>query len=285
VDTDVAALQAEIAAYSADFRARTAALAEENAGLRSALDEADMLIGRRNLGEVYLSRVDDTPGSGTVFTLTNRGDGPALSAVAESGVGLLAHELQLAPADAAGPPSSGEHEVGEVYADRAAEVYLCVAAGTPGVWRRLVKAGPGYNHLHETETYGIGFAGSVYLLDRPYRVFDSRPGSGAPLGGGGRVVNGYRWIPVYDARPRHGGPGVPRGSVGVLLTLAVTGTVGGGHMTINSYGNPSTSVLNWSGNGQTIATTTWQGLTEGGDVHVGVRGSAHVIVDAIGYAR
>jgi hypothetical protein len=48
--------------------------------------------------------------------------------------------LRLVPASTQGPPgpTSGAHEVGELFVDREGTLFFCKASGTPGTWARIV---------------------------------------------------------------------------------------------------------------------------------------------------
>jgi hypothetical protein len=47
-------------------------------------------------------------------------------------------QLHLRPGTSVGRPTTGEHEKGEIFIDRDATLFVCVADGTPGTWRRIV---------------------------------------------------------------------------------------------------------------------------------------------------
>jgi hypothetical protein len=90
---------------------------------------------------------------------------------------------------AAGAPTTGSHIKGESVRDLNGDLYLCVADGSPGTWKKVaaIPAGkPG---------------GALVFLPKPFRIFDTRPGvAGCPID-----------------------PGVPMPSASVT-TLQVTGT-------------------------------------------------------------
>ncbi len=46
-------------------------------------------------------------------------------------------QLFLKPAGRAGKPTSGSHSKGELYMDSTAKLFVCVADGTPGTWRKV----------------------------------------------------------------------------------------------------------------------------------------------------
>jgi hypothetical protein len=51
--------------------------------------------------------------------------------------GTLSSTFQITPGTVPGPPTTGAHDVGEVYTDSTGQRYLCVASGTPGSWCTL----------------------------------------------------------------------------------------------------------------------------------------------------
>src|SRR5262249_24419897 len=46
--------------------------------------------------------------------------------------------LRLDPGQAAGAPTSGAHQRGELYVDSVGHLFLCLADGTPGTWREVM---------------------------------------------------------------------------------------------------------------------------------------------------
>lgn len=46
-------------------------------------------------------------------------------------------QLRLVPGSAAGKPTSGTHVKGELYMDSAARLFVCVANGSPGTWKKV----------------------------------------------------------------------------------------------------------------------------------------------------
>ena len=49
-------------------------------------------------------------------------------------------QLRLKPASTAGKPTSGSHSIGEIYMDSRATLFVCVADGSPGTWKKLAFA-------------------------------------------------------------------------------------------------------------------------------------------------
>lgn len=182
-------------------------------------------------------------------------------------------------------PTSGAHTVGEVRVDAGGEVVVCTQAGSPGRWRRVIKANESYdNGIAGTE----GWAGAIHLMELPYRMFDSRPDRPPPQGGAGKLEPGVDEdvrITLLGA-PGNGGHVVPGGAVGVLCTITVTETEGSGWVKAFPTGiaAPNTSVLNWWDDGQTLATTTIVRIGEEGDVTLRLGSNrAHVLLDIVGF--
>ena len=62
--------------------------------------------------------------------------------------------MRLVPHAGTGPPTTGTHQIGELYTDLhslASDVYFCSLGGTPGTWTKLnnqsVSGGVGLNLL------------------------------------------------------------------------------------------------------------------------------------------
>jgi hypothetical protein len=47
-------------------------------------------------------------------------------------------QLSLVPGTTVGKPTTGQHSKGEIFMDRDGTLFVCVADGTPGTWRRVV---------------------------------------------------------------------------------------------------------------------------------------------------
>jgi hypothetical protein len=72
---------------------------------------------------------------------TNGGPGPAVVAASASGIGGsfrgLVAAVRLVPQRAAGHPTTGKHQRGELLVDSAGRPWLCTKGGTPGTWRQI----------------------------------------------------------------------------------------------------------------------------------------------------
>ncbi|WP_411150853.1 protease pro-enzyme activation domain-containing protein [Streptomyces sp. A30] len=127
-------------------------------------------------------------------------------------------------------------------------------------------------------------ASTFHPLSSPKRLLDTRNGTGwglssipstKPLVAGGTA-------PVRI----EGAGGIPSSGVtGVVLNLTVTGTTGAGSLIAWADGTakPSTSNLNWTGAGQTIAASSTVMVAGDGVVDLYTSSTTHLIADVQGY--
>ncbi|WP_027344014.1 hypothetical protein [Hamadaea tsunoensis] len=205
--------------------------------------------------------------------------------VTGTGVGLEVSggqaPLHLVPHNTEGPPTTGTHQVGELVVDNRGLLFACTGAGTPGEWRQIMFGGGAY----WPGVADIAYTTSTVLLDTPYRRWDSRTGQ-QPYNWGGTYpywgkLKAGSWIEldVAQAAPNV----VPPGARGIVTTVTVTDTVGSGWgavVPLDRDGVPGTSTVNWTGSGQTIATTT---MVFGRGVRFYAANGTHLIVDILGY--
>ncbi len=213
------------------------------------------------------------------FVGYNTTTGAAIVGQGTDGFGVVAAStrgpaLRVYP-EMAGIPPGDAHTVGSVAMLTSGELWVCVAAGTPGTWRML--ASPAST--------------GAYVPIAPVRVYDSRlltPDRGARV-----FQNGNRVISVRDSRDPITGAVrdaniVPQGTVAVTVNLTVADVTGAGYLGV-SLGNALTftsSVINWNGDGQNLANGLTLPLDVNREIKVWARnGSAHVIVDVTGYFR
>jgi len=177
-------------------------------------------------------------------------------------------QLQLAGNPAA-PLDAGEARVaGEVVLDVHRDLWLCVASGTPGTWRRL--AGP-------------TSAGALTVLASTTRIYDSRPGSQPPTGTKTKFQSG-------DVRPlaaTGNSSGVPANAQAVMISATATNTNPGGFFSFYKTGIafPGNSNLNWGLANSTVAVTTVVACGTGATFNARMQGSggADLVIDVIGY--
>jgi hypothetical protein len=205
--------------------------------------------------------------------------GRALFAEASAGVGGQfkggAAALQLLIGNATPPPArGGTYDVGTIDIDDFGDVWLCVAAGTPGAWRKLS---------------GLGTAGALHAID-PVRVFDSRAQvfGAAPFG-----PNSSRIVSVADGRNAAGAVtaanAVPVGATAVAFNVTVSAPDGPNYLAVTSgdASGFSTSTINFPG-GFDAANGSIVRLDGARQIRIfcgDQPGSTHVIVDVVGYYR
>lgn len=265
------------------------------AGAASAATGSSLLLGWNQAAAnmTYLQCGSGTPGVGSPLTTERtllwgdnrtspqanangiRGDGKGAEGIGlwgnsdYGGIGVLGGggigvqavgsraALMLQPSGTAPRGRGDAHARGEVVHDSSGDVWMCVAAGTPGTWRKL--AGP-------------SASGAFHVLDSAVRAYDSRSGDGKLTGGGQRTITLT---------------GVPAGSSAATVSLTVTATTGSGYLGLFKDGvaYPGNSNLNWYAAGQTLAVTTVSAVSTSSRIVVraGGSGATHVIVDVIGY--
>ena len=188
------------------------------------------------------------------------------------GSGRLHQQVRSQPGS---PPAAGfGYWAGEQIRDANGEMWLCVEQGNPGTWRRVATVREGFK------------GGSVNILPKPIRLYDSRTG-GAP-----RVMAGAT-VDVQVIGVVVGGVSVPAGAVGVIGNVTVVSTVGpSGFLTLFPQGSPPSPVtasINWFGANQILNTAALVGLnTANGKIGIGngLGGGSqatHVVFDASGF--
>lgn len=181
-------------------------------------------------------------------------------------------------ATAAGAPATGAHVKGEMVRDTAGDLYLCVADGTPGTWRKAAALHPAY----------AAAGGTINLLAKPIRLFDSRGTDPmVPINHGGVKVAAGEQVTVQVAGTTAQGITVPAGAVAVLGNLTVTRVDGAGWATVWPSGPvPSTSSINYTTAhaSAAVANAFVCGLSSGGTLMVAcAQSAAHVILDITGF--
>jgi hypothetical protein len=183
--------------------------------------------------------------------------GNSNSGIGGSFTGGLA-PLALGLSGAVGAPSSGSHVAGEIYADAAASLFVCVQSGTPGIW----------NQLGSTK-------GQIVMLPAPIRVLDTRP----------TLWGGYTFHDVQVTAVDVGGIAVPSGVAAMIGNVTVTETIGSGHLRLYPQGAPvpNASSINFVGS-QTVANGVIVALGGSGQITIYVVGGAvKAILDVAGY--
>lgn len=254
--------------------AATAAAAAVVGGSALALAGADPAEAAQGIftGNPGVSGVADPDYATGVYGGSSSGSG--VSGQSSSGPGVVATtnsgvHLRLAGSPVPPEGSSGYHMAGDLVRDNGNDLWLCVAGGTPGLFRRL--AGP-------------STAGALVVLPKPVRVYDSRPpfppflGVKAPLAAG----------TSRSCDLKVASSGVPGSAVAAVINLVATGTTGaqGGFLAVYSANQMwgGTSNINWSGPGQNVAVTTLTSVSNGVCTLL-ANAATDVVVDVIGYYR
>jgi hypothetical protein len=194
--------------------------------------------------------------------------GVGLYAESSFGVGLFAHggrsPILLDPhANKVGAPTTGSHEKGEVWVDVFGRHFLCIADGTPGTWVR-----PGLNPV------------------APYRVCDTRAGTGTPYSTGTRLGPGGTLLITIAGSLVPPAPSIPEGATAIVANLTVTGGTATSYLTAypaDLVTPPTASNINFSA-GQTIANQVTVALSPDGDIKIrNFAGNVHVILDLAGF--
>lgn len=165
------------------------------------------------------------------------------------------------------------HQQGEITVDASGNLYYCITAGTPGVWRSL--AGP-------------NSTGSSHLLASPQRVVDTLNPGGAG-GYNGAITNGTKAFTIAGVS---GIPGNATAVFGNVSAFAPNFSSGGsftstGALTVfpasaDGAAAPAATTLNFSAPQTVISNSFTSGLLNG-KVGVFVYQSARVTVDIVGY--
>lgn len=270
------ALTTERTMFWADNRLSTLAIA---VGIRGDGRESGTgLDGYGGTGVRGTGTTDGVAGSGP-FGVRGTGAQVGVVGIGSGGGGLGVGAsgpraaLLLTSGTGSQPPNRTDaHVAGEIDIDANGDVWLCVAAGSPGQWRKL--GGP-------------TTAGAMHAID-PVRVFDSRwTGNTRLTTGASKVVSvadGHDSAGVINAVNS-----VPVGATAIAYNLTVTETTGAGFLSVtpgSATGFVSSSI-NWSGDGQNLANgliVALDGLRQI-KVFCGGGGSTHYIVDVTGYFR
>lgn len=156
---------------------------------------------------------------------------------------------------------------GSIVADENQDVWYAVSSGTDADFRKMT---------------GPDVAGSLHVLDSPVRVYDSRPGEGPDVGAQTKISNGEERVVGMGV---WWGAGAPARTRAVLVNLTVTQTSAAGWIAAfkNGVAWGGASNLNWSAANQTMANMAVVNVDTARRITVRAAGSAHVIVDVVGY--
>ncbi len=214
------------------------------------------------------SGVRGTAGAGGIGV---HGTGGSCGVLAQ-GSGSVA--ARFVSAGASGPPTGGSNSIGMVSAPADGSLWVCVEAGTPGVWRQVASKA----------------AAGAFVPITPARVFDSRYLTPVgPLASGANRTVSVATAYLPDSTTVAIGNVVPAGSTAVAVNLTITDTTGAGYLFL-APGNATAvtaSSINWTAPGTTVANALVVPLDTARQLKAfaGGGGSAHFLLDVSGYYR
>lgn len=202
---------------------------------------------------------------GTVGVEASGGSGPGVTA--DSAFAQLRLVRSLGRAAPTGDAVA--HEPGDLVEDASGALWLCVAAGTPGAWRKI--AGP-------------STAGAFHVLPAPVRVYDSRPGT-SPSQGPKTPLSG-NLARAIDCTVNNSK--VPVGATAVSLTvLLVNAAQANGNLTIwaNGAARPAANTAVWGTGSGRYTTTTICALDAAAKIQASASTTTDLVLDVVGYYR
>jgi hypothetical protein len=251
------ALGAGVLAVGDTFGPRAAqAAAGGNMILGQSNDAGTALTGlgsTNSFATLEVGNTSTTASGDEPFAITAGSPGTAVDAsggvYGVKAIGDLAPLLLNPSFSVVGPPTAGQHAVGEVFVDKNGGLFQCVGAGTPGTWVRV-----GFNPLN------------------PVRILDTRNTS--PIG------------PDSSINLAVGGSfGVPTPASAIVVNATVTQGTAPSFLTIYPEGTtrPLASNLNWVA-GQTIPNLVTVKLGTGGGITIyNFQGTVDVVLDLAGF--
>ncbi len=221
-----------------------------------------------------------TGASGTaIYGISGSGNtGTGVCGQSDSGWGVYAYSLSGVALAAAGTgrifqtlsgftgaPTSGYNFKGEQIRDSKGDLYLCIAEGTPGTWRKVAAGIP-------------GVSGAINFLANPIRLLDTR--TSFPYVAGSTHALQVTGVSI-------GGISVPIGAVGVVGNVTVVRASASGDLRLYPGSTaPDTSSINFAA-GQIVANGVTVGLNGSGQLNIKVDmptgANVNVLFDASGY--
>jgi hypothetical protein len=196
--------------------------------------------------------------------------GVGVQAISHSGIAL---ELGIPPvagrsrmwqhvSSFVGAPTSGAFNQGEQIRDGYGDLYLCVASGSPGTWKKVAA-------IPSTAT-----GGASVLFGTPYRIFDTRDLTGVPFNNGAgnnpMTPSQIKTLQITGiADPNDSSIVVPSGAAGIIGNLIAIAPSGEGFLGIQpSTGNPNSRAwVNYEAN-VTIDNAVLVGLSANGKIDI-----------------
>ncbi len=206
-----------------------------------------------------------TTGSGTAGTF---------SSSTGKGVSIRADHAQLELRPTTGTrvaptADATAHVIGELIRDGAGDLWLCVATGVPGTWRKLG---------------GTATAGALHVLGTPVRIYDSRAGTTPAVGLKKPFTGGE--ARTLDCTVNSSG--VPADAIAVQVTcFVVNAAAGSANFTVWACGKskPAANSLVWGGDSGRASTLAISALGTGAKIQVSPSVAADVAVDVVGFYR
>ena len=164
-----------------------------------------------------------------------------------------------------GPPSSGQHFFNEIYMDGDSVLWICVASGTPGTWRKV---------------HSSAFSNYLEFIT-PVRVMNTLDGTNHPAGAGPLTGNPSSPFTVDISGA------LPSGAEAMYASVTAVPESTGGWVTAWESGAwPGVANLTWQ-NGQNITNLSLVGLTASETFQLTLQNnrSAHVVIDALAVVR
>lgn len=207
-------------------------------------------------------------GSGVAVQATSE-QGPAIASESLDGV-----TLRLQPADRVGPPTDPiSYLDGALSVDQNGDLWVCVAAGAPGTWTRL---------LREDDTRGRT------IPITPIRVLDTRAAGGRPSGAPavpGQIhgpINGGQVVTLDLA----GIDAIPASASGLIGTASVLTPSSDGYVRLLPSGAAvPASTVNYT-KAARVSTGFTSGLGPGGlsaVAPIGASATYHLVIDIAAY--
>ena len=201
------------------------------------------------------------------------GEAAAIEAVGVTAPAIIATSpwsnlsLTASPSRPAPTADGMAHDKGEIVEDANGNLWVCVADGTPGTWRKV--AGP-------------STAGAFHLLPVPVRVYDSRPGTPPNVGSKTPLSPNTARVLSMSANAS----GVPAGATAVSVTLLlVNASTAGGNLTLwaNGASRPSANAMVWGGTARRFASTAICRIDAATKLNVAASATTDLVLDVVGY--
>ncbi|MGN6695034.1 MAG: hypothetical protein ACTHN0_12745 [Aquihabitans sp.] len=224
-----------------------------------------VFIAQTGTGNALLIGSTNTTTTNPTVQVQTTAKGPAIRAQAP------VTNLSLVGRSASGAPTAdtAAHAAGDLVEDSAGQLWVCVAGGTPGQWRKL--AGP-------------ATAGALHILPTPVRVYDSRPGSTPNVGSKTPLAAGSTRTVDLTAN----GSGVPAGATAAMVNLLiVNAAAGSANFTLwkNGVAKPQSNTMVWGGSVGRFSTLALTALDASGKAAVSCSVQTDVVVDVVSYYR